>query len=791
MLTVKIITPLAKLGGSRIAVTFFPSQRSSVFLRADALISYCEFPYKDHTMDKRSADEQTKRDTNETKPQPKYEYKALPERGWFRILLLEPFGEDRSRPVAFRLENHEVDEAPPYEALSYTWGNEEANSVVEIDGVTHLIRKNLHDALQALRQADKWRPLWADAVCINQSDEGERNHQVWQMSKIYTRAKRVNIWPHDGNTWLRDGFHQPTGCFMLLERMYNVLLDSRGGLFPRLGSSKLRADESLTQALWQSRLEKFTLEMRGLESTESDERKEKKTPADIHYVTLTCQEEYKAYYAPVFELLAGQEEILNPEPYSSFNSPNTYWHFLDSAIRLLRQPWWKRMWTLQESVLCQDAVVLFWQPEKSLPIQYLETLAYFVYFSVSFGVVDDQSVWPSWVSIPRDDSLRSVWGMSSLRQRIFREKGGSKPMAPQLTLLEAIEASRDRKASDPRDKIIGLLGLIGDRKQELGLVLEYGMTVEEVYRSAFAAALREQGDLDGFGLLSEMPKARNPGLPSWVPDFQLHSDTIGEHISSLSGLYPRGLYNASSVPRDSTRKKFIRTKSDDSILVLRGVLFDQVKLAGRKTPGLTKPRKLIWAAEMRRTASKWRSMMQDTLATTASNVNRSAYEFPVEAFWRTLLVDLKQHGVEGFPKRFAIQDDTLESLIYSRGDWRDRAPHRAWGASRLEEPDLAWVLSLDWSHDGGGDSNWDLFGAWWNASQGYLREGRRIEQINRRFFITECGRFGLGPPSLQPGDAICILLGGRVVYALRQRYVTGRIPALSEGWTYVGEWYVP
>ena len=36
--------------------------------------------------------------------------------------------------------------------------------------------------------------LWADAACINQSDDQERGHQVKQMGSIYATATKVLIW---------------------------------------------------------------------------------------------------------------------------------------------------------------------------------------------------------------------------------------------------------------------------------------------------------------------------------------------------------------------------------------------------------------------------------------------------------------------------------------------------------------------------------------------------------------------------------------------------------------------
>lgn len=83
--------------------------------------------------------------------------------------------------------------APPYEALSYTWGEEAASVRILLNGKEFLVRRNLADALAALRISEP-RVLWVDALCINQQDTAERNHQVGMMAGIFRRAERVLVW---------------------------------------------------------------------------------------------------------------------------------------------------------------------------------------------------------------------------------------------------------------------------------------------------------------------------------------------------------------------------------------------------------------------------------------------------------------------------------------------------------------------------------------------------------------------------------------------------------------------
>ncbi|RDW57093.1 hypothetical protein BP6252_13839 [Coleophoma cylindrospora] len=81
-----------------------------------------------------------------------------------------------------------------YEALSYAWGLPSNQRQILINKIPCQVRENLWWALHHLRLRYGVRLLWIDALCINQEDVIERNHQVALMKYIYSKAERVVVW---------------------------------------------------------------------------------------------------------------------------------------------------------------------------------------------------------------------------------------------------------------------------------------------------------------------------------------------------------------------------------------------------------------------------------------------------------------------------------------------------------------------------------------------------------------------------------------------------------------------
>ncbi|XPS78479.1 hypothetical protein M3J09_010490 [Ascochyta lentis] len=82
----------------------------------------------------------------------------------------------------------------PYICLSYTWGSSNDEGPILIDGNILMVRQNLQTFLHIARIQLHYGLLWIDALCIDQANSAERDHQVQRMGIIFAKAKMVLTW---------------------------------------------------------------------------------------------------------------------------------------------------------------------------------------------------------------------------------------------------------------------------------------------------------------------------------------------------------------------------------------------------------------------------------------------------------------------------------------------------------------------------------------------------------------------------------------------------------------------
>ncbi|KIW80289.1 hypothetical protein Z517_06904 [Fonsecaea pedrosoi CBS 271.37] len=109
-----------------------------------------------------------------------------------RIIVIDP-NEDKQAPLVLHLAHCPLASDVVYHALSYTWGNVDDAVEITVMGQSMQIRQNLERALRRLRPSSSPRAcaVWADAICINQSDMSEKNHQIPRVAAVYDHAAVV------------------------------------------------------------------------------------------------------------------------------------------------------------------------------------------------------------------------------------------------------------------------------------------------------------------------------------------------------------------------------------------------------------------------------------------------------------------------------------------------------------------------------------------------------------------------------------------------------------------------
>lgn len=126
----------------------------------------------------------------EDKASSDFEYRDIEEPLEVRLIKVHAQG----KTIGVRLEHYDLDDAPDYSALSYTWGEESPTRQIMVNRRPFTIRLNLYHFLQVFQAKHQNEWLWVDQICINQSNNRERNAQVQLMAEIYRTAFEVKIW---------------------------------------------------------------------------------------------------------------------------------------------------------------------------------------------------------------------------------------------------------------------------------------------------------------------------------------------------------------------------------------------------------------------------------------------------------------------------------------------------------------------------------------------------------------------------------------------------------------------
>ncbi|KAH7333391.1 heterokaryon incompatibility [Rhexocercosporidium sp. MPI-PUGE-AT-0058] len=121
------------------------------------------------------------------------------------------------------------------------WRDETSKVLITYDGKSISVTSNLLDALQKFCGLENKTRLWADALCINQQDNLEKNRQVAMIATIYSNASKVFVWLGP------DAYDDAPMIFADIEVLIEGLADFAimGGKFKRFEAETCDLDREL------------------------------------------------------------------------------------------------------------------------------------------------------------------------------------------------------------------------------------------------------------------------------------------------------------------------------------------------------------------------------------------------------------------------------------------------------------------------------------------------------------------------------------------------------------------
>ncbi|KUJ17639.1 uncharacterized protein LY89DRAFT_718295 [Mollisia scopiformis] len=294
--------------------------------------------------------------------------------------------------------------------------------------------------------------LWADAICINQSDLDKRRNQILQMRRIYASAQQTRIMLGDDDHEAED-VHLCIPFVAALSECYRELERWKA-------EGREHAMEKMISEMW-------------------------------------------ARFPP-------SEDI---------------WNFTSA---MLSSAWFTRVWTIQELAVASKALIIYGQNQiewsrleeairmAQLADQYIKLHRRENWFRQENGTLAFHI--PKTGTIIRAVDMYHIKLLSevmptslvALRRRVQENNPAN--------LLSALKYACYHKATDPKDKVYALLGLIDEDERERYAV-NYSIPVEQAYAAMMKVMLQHDPTMMALCLAGTDQRSTDD-LPSWCVDWR-------------------------------------------------------------------------------------------------------------------------------------------------------------------------------------------------------------------------------------------------------------------------------
>ncbi|KAJ6440201.1 ankyrin and HET domain-containingprotein [Purpureocillium lavendulum] len=524
-----------------------------------------------------------------------FKYDALPGPSHIRLLQRLDPADDGTLRFSLVTQDIDNDARKPYYCLSYTWGNpfahgnhfrehfdavapqyDEANKVrVLVDEREMLIQKNLHDALSLI-------PQNTFAEYVNSPIDGTNGRTWLHIAAARGRVSTVQMWltcgadinklDDEGHNALHyaAGNGKPecipllieNGCRADVKDMKGAtpidvardsgdneavsLLEScdkavatdgaaKGRISPVQGTVFIWADAICIN---QDDVDEKSAQVTMMDRIYSDASyviawlgpPDEHTEVAIQTLT-TLRSHLKKFEGSEIEPFSGKAK----DKYAEAGVPYISRREWIALASLFQRQWFRRAWIVQEAIL--PRALLMYTGTTLVPWRNLGQVAEAIrHMEAKLGTHLSTGF------IPRQDAAVPVnWNMAEVSKwRRFKsyateEKDTAQEYRDFFTLRHLLSNFLTFLASDPRDKVFayyGLLNLFASERRKV----DYHMPLSSIYTIATRELIASEGNLAALSLCVYQQQ-RQPGLPSWVPDFGLGaSNAISTNFAADKGL---------------------------------------------------------------------------------------------------------------------------------------------------------------------------------------------------------------------------------------------------------------
>ena len=413
-----------------------------------------------------------------------------------------------------------------FHVLSYVWGDPTNKKTITVNGQRLEVTENLYDFLETMHQHGRkflshhenldYRKLyttdsaqtaagssegkvtgattmpmqfWIDAICINQGDLQERNEQVPRMGDIYTMASRVWIW-----------IGIPSKIFS-------------GN--PGLAALRLALDHLVQGGFKQSASHETNRPLENFSLIEHF--------ADHHRQVMLARSRF---------IMQAMKMVLEPSPttdmISQYNAQvsklasSQHTHaFFDEFLRQLTsifsQPYFKRVWIIQEYVLNhREPIALL--GDFVLSLQHIFGAGLLI--SREFQLMSEQSKGLASAAMGQASALmhlhqaRMDWHGPS---RANKPQGRLTRFSPGERLDYVLQKFANTQCTNPVDRFYGVLGFLNHNDLPRSLLPNYSLPVEEVSQAYTKYIIESTGNLQ---IIESSMGHESADCPSWVAHAQ-------------------------------------------------------------------------------------------------------------------------------------------------------------------------------------------------------------------------------------------------------------------------------